>query len=127
MPLESAERFFHYMLNAGIDKPAFERRVQQINSVEILHRAMTLADQYRQEGLEQGLERGMERGLEQGIERGETRAQRRTLLEVLTTRFDTLPEGLREHLEQLSDRDQLTALLKTAVLCASLEDFVSSL
>jgi predicted transposase/invertase (TIGR01784 family) len=109
--LETAERFFRYMLNAGIDKQTFERRVQDINSVEILQRAMTLADQYRQEGLEQG----------------ETRAQRRMLLEVLTTRFDVVPQGLRENLEELTDREKLTALLKTALRCASLEDFVRSL
>ena len=157
LPLERAERFFRYMLNAGIDKRTFERRVQQINSGALIRHAMTLADQYRQEGLEQGLERsrsladqyrqegleqglersrsladqyrqeGLEQGLEQGLERGETQAQRRMLLDVLEMRFDAVPAGLREHLEGLADRNRLANLLKLAVCCTDLEAFAKKL
>lgn len=119
LSLEGAERFFRYMLNAGIDKQSFERRVHQINSGALLKHAMTLADQYRQEGLEQGIE--------QGLERGEAQAQRRILLDVLEMRFEAVPSGLREHLEALTDRSQFALLLKMAVRCTDLDAFIKSL
>jgi len=147
--LEGAERFFRYMLNAGIDKQTFERRVRQVNNPELLQQAMTLADQYRQEGLQQGmtladqyrqegLQQGMtladqyrrealQQGLEQGIVHGQTRALRRALLDVLVTRFDSVPEGLKVRLEEIAASEKLTALIKCAVRCARLEDFVQSL
>jgi hypothetical protein len=107
------------MLNAGIDKQSFERRVQQVNSGALLKHAMTLADQYRQEGLEQGLE--------QGLELGETKAQRRMLLDVLEMRFGAVPDGLREHLDAMTNRDQLALLHKSAVCCTNLDAFVKNL
>ncbi len=136
--LEAAERFFRYMLNAGIDKQTFERRVRQVNNVELLQQAMTLADQYRQEGLQQGMtladqyrregiEQGIEQGVEQGIQHGQTRALRSALVDVLLTRFDSVPEGLRDRVEEITDSETLTALLKSAVRCERLEDFVQSL
>lgn len=128
--LEAAERFFRYMLNAGIDKQTFERRVRQVNNVELLQQAMTLADQYRQEGLQQGMtlaDQYRREGIEQGVQHGQTRALRRALVDVLVTRFDSVPEGLRDRVEEITDSETLTALLKSAVRCERLEDFVHSL
>ena len=99
------------MLNAGIDKQTFERRVQSITSGKLLKHAMTLADQYRQEGLE----------------RGELNALHRMLLDVLVTRFEAVPSGLAEMLNTISDVDRLTALHKAAIRCASLDEFAEKL
>ena len=124
--LEAAERFFRYMLNAGIDKQTFERRVRQVNNLELLQQAMTLADQYRQEGLQQGMTLA-DQYRREGIEHGQTRALRCALVDVLVTRFDSVPEGLRDRVEEITDSETLTALLKSAVRCERLEDFVQSL
>ena len=117
--MAAAERFFRYMLNAGIDKQTFERRLRAITSGKLLQQAMTLADQYRQEGIEQGREEGMERG--------ELRTLHRTLLDVLVTRFEIVPEGVVELLNGINDKVVLSGLLKAAVRCTSLSDFAEKL
>jgi Putative transposase, YhgA-like len=109
--MAAAERFFRYMLNAGIDKQTFERRVQTTTSGKRLEYAMTLADQYRQEGLK----------------RGELNALHRMLLDVLATRFDAVPAGIAELLNGINDVDTLMLLHKAAIRCTSLDDFAEKL
>ena len=121
--LEAAERFFRYMLNAGIDKESFQRRVQTATSGKVLQQAMTIANQFVQEGLRQGLSQG----LSQGLATGELLAQRRILLEVLETRFGGIPKGLRDRVEAIADGARLATLIKRAVLSQSLEEFAKSL
>jgi flagellar biosynthesis/type III secretory pathway protein FliH len=76
---------------------------------------MTLAEQFRQEGLQTGLEKGRQQGMQQG------------LLEVLEVRFGSLPAGLTETLSTVSDLDKLKALHRAALTCPDLESFALSL
>ena len=125
--MAAAERFFRYMLNAGIDKQTFERRVQTVASGKLLNYAMKLADQYRQEGREQGRQEGREQGRQEGMERGELKTLHRMLLDVLATRFEVVPEGLVELLNGINDKAVLSGLMKEAVRCNSLNDFAEKL
>jgi hypothetical protein len=45
----------------------------------------------------------------------------------LETRFDFLPEGLREMLRQINDVERLETLIRRAIRCASLEEFAAEL
>ncbi len=58
---------------------------------------MTLAEIFREEGIKEGMERGMERGME----KGEARALARTVIKLLTRKFDTIPEDLKQEISVL--------------------------
>ncbi len=108
-----------YILASDIDKPGFERRIQSIEDPQRKTDAMTLAQQYRQEGRQEGLERGRIEGI--------LASRRQDVLEALEIRFDLVPEGLRERVGAITDEGKLRVLLRTAIRCASLEEFSASL
>jgi hypothetical protein len=80
---------------------------------------MSLAEQFRQEGMQQGME--------QGIHRGQVAAKQQYILEALMIRFDRVPEGLREEIESIADTAKLQALLRAAIRSSTLEEFAESL
>jgi flagellar biosynthesis/type III secretory pathway protein FliH len=88
---------------------------------------MTLAEQFRQEGLQTGLEKGLEKGRQEGRQEGrhegEIHSRRQALQDVLEVRFAPIPEGLREVLSGISELGRLEKLLKVAVVCPDLESF----
>jgi predicted transposase YdaD len=112
---EAVERFFRYILNANVDRAAFQARVESQDSRPLTELAMTLADRIRQEGHQEGR-------LE-----GETLSRRQSLLEILEVRFGTLPGGLAETISVISDPDRLRALHRSALTCPDLEAFASGL
>jgi predicted transposase YdaD len=112
---EAVERFFRYVLNADVDREAFKAKVFAQGSTTLTSAAMTLAEQFRQEGLQTGLEKGRQQGMQQG------------LLEVLEVRFGSVPAGLTETLSTVSDLDKLKALHRAALTCPDLESFALSL
>lgn len=120
---EAVERFFRYVLDANVDKDAFEARVQQLASQNLSALAMTLAERFRQEGRQMGREEGWEEGRQEG----EIQSQRKALINVLETRFHRAPAGLIETISAISDLPTLERLLKTAVVCSNVEAFASSL
>jgi hypothetical protein len=117
------ERFFRYILNANVDRAAFQARVESQESKPLTELAMTLADRIRQEGHRQGLQEGHQEGRLEG----ETLSRRQSLLEILEVRFGTLPGGLAETISVISDPDRLRALHRSALTCPHLEAFASCL
>lgn len=108
-----------YILDADIDKTAFDRRVVQVISPSIRKTAMTLADQYREEGLQ--------KGRQEGRQEGQLLARQAAVIDTLEIRFHHLPGGLREEIAHISNGAQLQALLRAAIQSASLEDFTRAL
>ena len=96
-----------YILEAGIDKSAFERRVLSVATPEIRTIAMTIAQQIRQEGRQEG--------------------RQDDILEALELRFGTVPEGMAATLRGIHDDNRLRTLLRAAIRAASLEDFTKAL
>jgi predicted transposase YdaD len=113
--LEAVERFFRYVLNANIDRDAFQARVAVQQSRPLTELAMTLADRIRQEGHQEGRQKGRIEGHHEGV------------LEVLEVRFGAIPEGLTEALSAISDLDRLKALHRSALTCSDLEGFAAGL
>jgi predicted transposase/invertase (TIGR01784 family) len=119
---EAVERFFRYILNANVDRRGFDANVTRLHSERLTTFAMTLAEQFREEGLQNGLKKGRQEGRQEG----EIHSRRQALLDVLEARFGELPAGLVEALATVSDTARLEKLLKCAAVCADLEAFASN-
>jgi hypothetical protein len=120
---ESAvERLFRYISARDIDRNAFRETLNGIHNKNLKDKAMTLAEQWRQEGMEEGMERGMERGMEKGMEKGREQAQQ-SVIDVLEVRFGRVPEGLAEKIQRERSLAKLRTLLLQALKAVSLEDF----
>jgi predicted transposase YdaD len=76
---------------------------------------MTLEQQFRQEGRQEG------RREEQ------IHSKQQSVMEVLETRFEHVPEGLRELIESINDLPKITQLLACAARCPDLEAFAAAL
>jgi predicted transposase YdaD len=72
---------------------------------------MTVAQQLRQEGRQEG----------------RIEMQQSAILEALEIRFERVPEGLAEEIQTINDSAKLTLLLRSAIRCASVENFASEL
>ena len=111
VPRETRELLIRYILEAGVDKDAFERKILAITQPEIRSTAMTIAQQLRQEGRQEGLQKGLHE----------------SILEVLEVRFGPVPAGLRDAIETIQDETRLRGLRKASLQAASLEDFSRAL
>jgi predicted transposase YdaD len=123
---EAVERFFRYVLNTDVDREAFKAKVFAQGSTTLTAAAMTLAEQFRQEGHQEGREEGREEGRQEGLLAG-IASLHRALLEVLEARFGSVPAGLTETLSTVSDLEKLKALHKAALTSPDLESFALSL
>ena len=119
---EWVERFFRYVLNADVDRESFKARVLSQYSAVLTSAAMTLAEQFRQEGLQKGLQKGRQEGRQEG----EIVSRRQALRDVLEARFGEVPAGLLEALRAVSDVQRLEKLLKYAAVCTDLEAVASA-
>ena len=92
---------------------------------------MTTAERLHNEGLKRGIEQGYSRGKEDGQAAGQIAGQiaalRSSVTDALQTRFDQVPEGLIDVIEEVADHEKLRALLRTAIRCADLEAFSKAL
>ena len=122
--IESASGTFEmivgYILSRGeIDKTAFDHRLKTLQSSTIKSTAMTLAQQFHEEGLQKGLEKGREEGLQEG--------QQGAVIKVLEARFACLPLEIREKICQIADLSRLQTLLLAAIRCESIDEFYRKL
>ncbi|KAF1083697.1 hypothetical protein SPSYN_03154 [Sporotomaculum syntrophicum] len=99
--MEHFETLVRYLLSARADltKGHFNELVKKIETIypEGSEMIMTLAEQFRKEGLERGMERGMERGRKEG----ETEALTRTAIKFLVKKFGFVPEDLKQGITKL--------------------------
>ena len=95
-----------YILNAGpqLSKDQLKTVLKQIELTypEGSEVTMTLAEVFRNEGIEVGLEKGLREGLREGREEGETQAISKMAVKVLTKKFGTLSKEDLAILENLN-------------------------
>jgi predicted transposase YdaD len=115
----SFEMLMRYILDRDLDKPAFRKKLKTLHNPKLSKNAMSLAEQFRQEGIRKGRQQGRQEGL--------VRANQTAILEALEIRFDRVPEGLREEIESLADTSKLQALLRAAIRSATLDEFAQAL
>ena len=111
IPREIFELIVRYVLATDVDKGAFEAKIASIIDSETRTTAMTLAQQYRQEGRHEGA----------------VESRHQDLLEVLLIRFGTIPEGLQEAVLAITDEIKLRGLHRAAILSATIDEFAAAL
>ena len=104
-----------YILDRDIANPAFRRTLKTLRNPQLSKNAMSLAEQFRQEGHQEGHQEGLIFSKQQAI------------LEALEIRFQRVPEGLREEIEAIADTAKLQALLRAAITSADIESFAAEL
>jgi predicted transposase/invertase (TIGR01784 family) len=123
LPSASFEMLMRYILDRDLDKPTFRRRLETLRNPQISKNAMSLAEQFRQEGRQEGHREGVLKGRQEGL----IFSKQQDILEALEIRFERVPEGLREEIESISDSKKLTRLHRTAITSADLESFAAEL
>ncbi len=112
VPVDIMERVFLYILTRGdVDKTGFEHKVKTLHNAQTRQTAMTLAQQYMQEGRQEGRQEEAQAAVIQALE----------------ARFDRVPEGLCEEIRQVRDAVRLRALHRTAIRCTDIESFAEEL
>jgi predicted transposase YdaD len=111
LPSVSFEMLMRYILDRDLDKPAFRRKLKALRNPKIINNAMSLAEQFRQEGRQEGL----------------ISSKQQAILEALEIRFQQVPEGLREEIVAIADSKKLTDLHRAAITSADLESFAVEL
>ena len=123
VPREIFEMVLLYIFsNGNIDKKGFAHRVKTLKSAEIKDTAMTLAQQFRQEGREETISLA-----QQFRQEGRQIALQEDVIEVLRVRFERVPEGVKEAISAIAEEPRLRALLKSALRSDTLEAFARSL
>jgi predicted transposase/invertase (TIGR01784 family) len=123
----SFEMLMRYILDRDLDKPAFRRRLKTLRNPKLSKNAMSLAEQFRQEGIRKGRQQGRQEGRQEGHQEGLIFSKQQDILEALEIRFQRVPEGLREEIETIIDAKKLTHLLRAAITSADLESFAVEL
>ena len=138
IPQAAFEMLMRYIFDRDIDKPAFRRKLKEITNPKLVNNAMTLAEQFRQEGREEtrslaeqfrqeGLQEGRQEGRQEGLHKGIIESKQQDIVQVLKIRFDRVPEGLLEEIESIAVVDKLSRLLNAAIRCPDLEAFAREL
>ena len=111
LPSASFEMLMRYILDRDLDKPAFRRRLKTLRNPKLSKNAMSLAEQFRQEGRQEGL----------------IFSKQQDILEALEIRFQRVPAGLLEEIETIIDTKKLTHLHRAAITSADIESFAVEL
>jgi len=120
------EMLMRYILDRDLDKPAFRRKLQMLHNPKLSKNAMSLAEQFRQEGREETRSLA-EQFRQEGRQEGLILSKQQDILEALEIRFDRIPEGLREEIALITDATKLQSLLRAAIRSATLEEFAEVL
>jgi predicted transposase YdaD len=130
LPSASFEMLMRYILDRDLDKPAFRRRLKTLRSPKLSKNAMSLAEQFRQEGREETrslAEQFRQEGIEEGHQKGLIFSKQQAIIEALEIRFQRVPEGLREEIESIADSKKLTRFLRAAITSTDIESFAAEL
>jgi hypothetical protein len=126
LPSASFEMLMRYILDLDLDKPAFRRRLKTLRNPKLSKNAMSLAEQFRQEGREETRSLA-EQFRQEGRKEGLVFSKQQDILEALEIRFERVPEGLREEIELIADTAKLQELHRAAIRSATLEEFAAEL
>jgi hypothetical protein len=113
------ERMIRYILNAEPDMNRMRDYVSNLRSKPLQNKAMTIAEQLREEGLQKGLQKGLRQGREEGL--------REAIVQALEIHYGACPSHITKVLEGIRDFSRLRTLLDSALRCPSLEEFSKNL
>ena len=104
-----------HILDRDLDKPAFRRGPQTLRNPKLSKNAISLADQFCQEGRQEGRQEGLIFSKQQDV------------LGASEIRFEQVPEGLSEEIELIADTAKLQELHRATIRSATLEEFAQAL
>ena len=116
-----------YILDRDIANPAFRRTLKTLRNPQLSKNAMSLAEQFRQEGRQEGHQEGRQEGHQEGRQEGLIFSKQQDILEALEIRFQRVPEGLREEIVSIADTKKLTHLHRAAITSADIKSFAAEL
>lgn len=103
--LEYFETMMRYIFSAAKDltQKDVDQIIQRFGTTypEGSEIAMTLADMWRDEGIQQGMQQGVQQGLQQGLEIGGAKVLAKTAIQLLTEKFGKIPEEIKTDLSKL--------------------------
>jgi flagellar biosynthesis/type III secretory pathway protein FliH len=70
-----------------------------------------------------GIQKGIQKGIEKGIEQGLLQGRQEAVLEILDTRFGSVPSFIAESVRKIKDYSTLRELIKKAAIIDSIGDF----
>ena len=95
----------------------------------------TIAERFRNEGMQQGLQQGMNKGMrqgmqqgmhkgiQQGMQQGIAESAKEAVLETLDIRFGFAPKSISKRINSISDVSVLKKLRREAITKSSIEEF----
>ncbi len=122
---EYVEMIFRYILYA-VEKLSVDRLKTIVDgtlSEKMGGELMTIAEKLKKEGFDQGIEKGIKKG----IEKGSVLTARLAVIDVLETRFGTVPDSIRQVIEMINDLDRLNRLHRAAVTVPDIDQFFALL
>lgn len=122
----SFEMLMRYILDRDLDKPGFRRKLKTLVNPKLSQNAMSLAEQFREEGRQETRSLA-EQFRREGRQEGLIASKQQDIVEALEIRFVSIPEGLREEIESIKDPSKLTNLLRAAIRCPDIESFACEL
>ncbi len=105
LPEELAQQFDHF--------------VQQYEEAK----KMSYVTSFERKGIEKGLQQGLQQGTQHGLQLGILQTLRENVIDILETRFQTVPSTLLKMIQAIDDNSLLSRLHREAVLVESLEQF----
>ncbi len=111
--------FIDWMLN--LPKTTEQQFMLELDRYEEQQK-MRYVTSIERNGIEKGLEQGIEQGLEQGLKK-EINTSQKYIFDVLTLRFQQVPEEIENTLRQINDLSLLSLLHKEAIIAESIEVF----
>ncbi len=111
-----------------LGEPALNSLVEELMATNLLVKVLGEHiekgfQQGLERGLAQGIEQGIEQGLEQGVELGAVQARRQDILRILRRRYPEVSESVVVRVGQVTNSEQLSALLDSATDAESLDQF----
>jgi hypothetical protein len=110
--LEHIETILYYLFTVGreLDKEKVVHMIQKLpEKPELKEVVMTLAEQWKAEGIEKGIEKGIKRGrkegIKKGIETGRKKGQSQLVMKQLQFKFREKAPPYLDRLEQASQKE----------------------
>lgn len=85
--------------------------------------AGTIAEELRREGMLEGIAQGKAEGRVEGRVEGKAEGKAESVIVVLESRFEKIPDSLKKKLLSTQQPGQLEKLLKAAAICQDLREF----
>jgi len=117
------ERVMRHLYDGNVSREEFAERIRRLHAEPLESTIMTLADQFRAEGLQTGLSQGRNEGRSEG----QLQAMRSAILRTLELKHGPLPQSIAHTLASTIDEVSLLRLLDRAVLSSSLTQFAQDL